>query len=113
MRSAIRSCCAFALLALAAQAAAQSYPVRPIRLIVPYAPGGNTDMMARTLGQKVTQHGHAVVVENRGGAATLIGAELVARSPADGHTVLLATSTTLAINPHLYKIGRASCRERV
>ena len=81
----------------------QAFPSKPVRFVVPYAPGGNTDMMARTLGQKVTQNGHAVVVENRGGAATLIGAELVARSPADGHTVLLATSTTLAINPHLYR----------
>jgi tripartite-type tricarboxylate transporter receptor subunit TctC len=82
---------------------AQSFPSRPVRFVVPYAPGGNTDMMARTLSQKVTQNGHTVVVENRGGAATLIGSELVARSAADGYTILLATSTTLAINPHLYK----------
>jgi tripartite-type tricarboxylate transporter receptor subunit TctC len=85
------------------EARAQSFPSKPVRFIVPYAPGGNTDMMARTLGQKVTQNSHTVIVENRAGAATLIGAELVARSPADGHTILLATSTTLAINPHLYK----------
>jgi tripartite-type tricarboxylate transporter receptor subunit TctC len=83
---------------------AQSFPQRAVRFIVPYAPGGNTDMMARTLSQKVSQTaGQNVVVENRGGAATLIGAELVAKSAPDGYTILFATSTTLAINPHLYQ----------
>ncbi len=83
---------------------AQTYPQRPIRFVIPYAPGGNTDMIGRVLGQKLTESmGQSVVVENRGGAATLIGAELVAKSPADGYTMLLATSTTLAINPHVYK----------
>jgi tripartite-type tricarboxylate transporter receptor subunit TctC len=95
---------AWALLALISVAQAQSYPSRPVRFVVPYAPGGNTDMIARTLSQKATEGlGQSMVVENRGGAATLIGTELVAKSAADGYTLLLATSTTLAINPHLYK----------
>jgi tripartite-type tricarboxylate transporter receptor subunit TctC len=85
-------------------AAAQTFPVKPVRWVVPYAPGGNTDMIARVLGAKMTESmGQTVVVENRAGAATLIGAEYVARAPADGYTILLATSTTLAINPHLYR----------
>ena len=89
---------------VAANAASQSYPQRPIRFVIPYAPGGNTDMIGRVLGGKLTESmGQTIVVENRGGAATLIGAENVAKAPADGYSMLLATSTTLAINPHLYK----------
>jgi len=85
-------------------AAAQTFPAKPVRYVVPYAPGGNTDMIARVMGAKMTETmGQTVVVENRAGAATLIGAEFVARSPADGYTILLATSTTLGINPHIYK----------
>jgi tripartite-type tricarboxylate transporter receptor subunit TctC len=96
--------CAVAAMLAAGPLCAQSYPQRPIRFVVPYAPGGNTDMIARTLGQKLTESmGQSIVVENRGGAATLIGAELVAKAAPDGYTMLLATSTTLAINPHLYK----------
>ena len=85
-------------------AAAQTFPAKPVRFVVPYAPGGNTDMIARTLGQKLSESlGQPVVVDNKAGAATLIGAENVARSAPDGYSMLLATSTTLAINPHLYK----------
>jgi tripartite-type tricarboxylate transporter receptor subunit TctC len=94
----------FLALVVATTLWAQSYPQRPIRFVIPYAPGGNTDMIGRVLGQKLTESmGQAIVVENRGGAATLLGAENVAKSPPDGYTMLLATSTTLAINPHLYK----------
>ena len=83
---------------------AQAWPMKPIRFVVPYTAGGNTDMIARTLGQKLAESlGQPVVVENRAGAATLIGAENVAKAPPDGYAMLLATSTTLAINPHLYK----------
>ena len=96
--------CAFACLVATTIACAQSYPQRPIRFVIPYAPGGNTDMIGRVLGAKITESiGQTIVVENRGGAATLIGAENVAKAPADGYSMLLATSTTLAINPHLYK----------
>jgi tripartite-type tricarboxylate transporter receptor subunit TctC len=93
-----------ALLACASIALAQPYPSKPIRLIVPYPPGGGTDFFARLVGGKMSEHvGQPIVVENRPGAATIIGAEAVARSPADGYTVLLADSTTLAVNPSLYK----------
>ncbi len=104
MRSPLLGAAALAALLAAGLASAQSYPARPVRFVVPYAPGGNTDMIARTLSQKATEAlGQSMVVENRGGAATLIGTELVAKSPPDGYTILLATSTTLAINPHLYR----------
>ena len=104
---------AFACLLLGFDASAQSYPQRPIRFVIPYAPGGNTDMIGRVLGAKLTESmGQTIVVENRGGAATLIGAENVAKSPADGYSMLLATSTTLAINPHLYKRFR-TIRSRI
>lgn len=84
--------------------AAPAWPARPLRFVVPYTAGGNTDMIARTLGQKLSESlGQPVVVENRAGAATLIGAENVAKAAPDGYALLLATSTTLAINPHLYK----------
>lgn len=80
------------------------FPSKAMHFVVPYTAGGNTDMIARTLGQKVGESTkQPVVVENRAGAATLIGTEFVAKSPADGYTWLLATSTTLAINPYLYK----------
>src|SRR3954468_6645370 len=95
---------ALASVIMSAHCAAQTYPQRPIRFVIPYAPGGNTDMIGRVLGAKLGEStGQSIVVENRGGAATLIGAENVAKSPADGYSMLLATSTTLAINPHLYK----------
>ncbi|NUZ06541.1 Bug family tripartite tricarboxylate transporter substrate binding protein [Piscinibacter koreensis] len=85
-------------------AVAQGYPTKPVRLIVPYAAGGGTDFFARTVGGKLgEQLGQTIVVENKPGAATIIGAEAAAHSPADGYTVLLADSTTLAVNPSLYK----------
>ena len=86
------------------ESVAQAFPARTVRFVVPFAPGGNTDMMARTLGQKMSENvGQSVIIDNRGGAATLVGAQVVVSSAADGYTILLATSTTLAINPHLYR----------
>ncbi|MSQ19164.1 MAG: tripartite tricarboxylate transporter substrate binding protein [Betaproteobacteria bacterium] len=86
----------------AAACIAQGYPVRPIRIIVPFAPGA-PDTLARILGQQLgTQMGQSVIVENRPGANGLIGADLVAKAPADGYTILL-TSTSYAINPSTYK----------
>ena len=81
------------LLGLAAQAViAQPYPSKPIRLIVPYPPGGPTDFVGRLVGQKLSQLvGQQVVVDNRPGAGTIIGSELVARATPDGHTLLFGT----------------------
>ena len=84
---------------LAAPAAAQGWPARPVRIIVPYTPGGGIDTVARTLALKLTEQlGGTFVVENRPGAAGVLGAELVARAAPDGHT-WLASSTEFAINP--------------
>jgi tripartite-type tricarboxylate transporter receptor subunit TctC len=84
---------------LATPAVAQSWPARPVRIIVPYAPGGGIDIVARQLAQKLTeQAGGTFLVENRPGGAGVLGAELVARAAPDGHT-LLASSTEFAINP--------------
>jgi tripartite-type tricarboxylate transporter receptor subunit TctC len=83
--------------------AQSAYPTRPIRLIVPYPPGGGTDFFARLVGTAMAQSlGQPIVVENRPGAATIIGAEAVARSAADGYTFLLGDVATYAANPSLY-----------
>jgi tripartite-type tricarboxylate transporter receptor subunit TctC len=82
---------------------AQSYPNRPVRIIVGFAPGGATDLVARLLAQQLSERlGQPVVVDNRGGAGGNIGAELVAKSPPDGYTLYLATIGTMSINPTLY-----------
>jgi len=94
-----------ALLASAAPlAVAQTnYPNRPIKLVVPYPPGALTDLLARAIAERLTAAlKQPVVIDNKPGAGTLIGAELVARAPADGYTLLMATSTTLGISPLLY-----------
>ena len=88
---------------LSAVAQAQDYPSRPLRFIVPYPPGALTDVLARAIGDRLgTALKQPVLVENRAGAGTLLGAELVARAPADGYTLLMATSTTLGISPAIY-----------
>ena len=85
-------------------ARAQAYPSKPVRLIVPFAAGGGTDLLARTVAQKVGEHWkQTVVVENRAGADSIIASETVAKSPADGHTLFLATLGALGLNPHLYR----------
>ena len=82
---------------------AQTYPGKPIRIIIPYAPGGGQDVLARALANGLSERlGQPVIVENRGGANTIIGTEFVATSPADGYTLLLC-SGALVINPSLYK----------
>jgi len=88
----------------AATAAAQAYPNRPIRFVIPFAPGGPTDILGRAVGQKLSESlGQTVVIDNRGGAGGNIGAEAVAKSPADGYTMLMGATSTHAINPHLYR----------
>ena len=84
-------------------ASAQSYPSKPIHLVVPFAPGGITDILARALGQRLTDAmGQQVVVENKPGANSQIGAEYVAKAAPDGHTLLVSADTTFVMNPHLY-----------
>jgi tripartite-type tricarboxylate transporter receptor subunit TctC len=86
------------------EALAQAWPARPVRLVVPYPPGGGTDFFARAVSAKMGEElGQQVVVENRPGASTIIGADLVAKSPADGYTVLLGDTATYAANPSLFK----------
>ena len=87
-----------AALLIAVPAAAQNYPTRPVRVIVPFAAGGNTDITARAIGVRLSEvFGHQIVVENRPGGATNIGTELVAKAPSDGYTILMGGATN-AIN---------------
>ena len=95
--------CTLIALVVTADAFAQSYPVKPIRLVLPYPPGGGTDVIARPLAQKLTEQlGQQVIVDNRGGAGGNIGMEFVAKSPADGYTLLFALTAQYAVNPSLY-----------
>jgi tripartite-type tricarboxylate transporter receptor subunit TctC len=88
--------------AFCSTAAAQTFPTRPVRIVVPFTPGGANDVIARVVAQKLTEQlGQQVLVDNRGGAGGAIGAEMVARSPADGYTLLLANPGPNAINPML------------
>ena len=90
-------------LAVCCGSALADYPEKPVRFVVPFAPGGATDLLARTIGEKLSAAlGQPFVVENKPGAATQIAAQYVAKAPADGYTLLMATSTTLAINKSLY-----------
>src|SRR5207302_10166646 len=85
-------------------AAAQTYPGRPIRMVVGFAPGGPADVMARLIGQRMNVSlGQAIVVENRAGAGGTIAARLVAESEPDGYTLLLGNPSTLVISPRMYK----------
>jgi tripartite-type tricarboxylate transporter receptor subunit TctC len=96
----------FCMLTLPTLANAQvaAYPDRPIRIVVPYAVGGFTDILARLIGTKLAEKlGQPVVIENKPGASTMLGADLVAKSQADGHTLLMATTSTLSTNPLLFK----------
>jgi len=100
----LRSACAALLFALAAQGAAQSYPNKPIRLIVPISAGGGLDTIARGVGQKLGESvGHTIVVDNRGGASGTIAAESAMHAAPDGYTILM-TSATLVIRPLLFKV---------
>ena len=102
--SVARLACAAALLALLVPAAtAQSYPSRQITLVVPFAPGGPADFLGRLIGQKMGEDlGQQVVIDNRPGANTIIGAQAVAKALPDGYTLLMAIDGTLVMNPFLY-----------
>lgn len=83
---------------------AQSWPTKPIKLIIPFAAGGTTDILGRLLAQQLTKDlGQNVIVENKGGAGGNIAAEFVAQSAADGYTIMLASGSMLTVNPNLYK----------
>jgi tripartite-type tricarboxylate transporter receptor subunit TctC len=93
-----------AALAFSLIAVAQDYPAKPIRVVVPFGAGGGTDIMTRLITEEMAKGlGRSVVVENRPGGGTVIGAEAVAKSPADGYTLLSTSSATYAINPTLYE----------
>ena len=93
---------ALAAVPATAQSAGTEYPTKPIRLVVPYPPGGTTDIVARGIGLKLAERfGQQVVIDNRGGASTIIGADAVAKSLPDGYTLLLTTATTMSINPQV------------
>jgi tripartite-type tricarboxylate transporter receptor subunit TctC len=95
---------AFAMFAALAPATAQNYPAKPIRIVVPYAPGGIVDIAARVVGQKLTEAwGQQVIVENRAGGNGFIAFTTVIKAPADGYTFLIATLGELTINPSLFK----------
>src|SRR5882672_9841724 len=92
------------LLALTTAAAAQDYPARPVRLIIPFPPGGINDTVGRLVATQLsTRLGKQVVVDNRGGAGGMVGTELTANAPKDGYT-LLVISLAHAVNPWLYKL---------
>lgn len=90
--------------ATVATAQAADYPAKPIRFIVPYTAGGTTDLVARTVGQKVSEKlGQPVIIENRGGAGGNIGMDVVAKAAPDGYTIGFGAISTNALNPHIYK----------
>jgi tripartite-type tricarboxylate transporter receptor subunit TctC len=92
------------LAAASSFAAAPAYPTKPIRLIVPFAPGGNTDIQARLIGQKLTEWlGQQVIVDNRPGAGGTIGVDMAAKAPADGYTIVIASFGNILVGPSLYK----------
>ena len=95
---------AMAFSLLPAIAGAQAWPSKPVKIIVPFAAGGATDVVARLLAQKLTDSwGQTVLVENRAGAGGNIGADVVAKSPADGYTLLMTSGSIVTANPYIYK----------
>ena len=96
-------CAAACLLSLSQAALSQAYPSRSITLIVPFAPGGPADFIARLIGMKLSEEfGQQVVIDNRSGANTIVGAQVVAKAKPDGYTLLLAIDGTLVMNPFMY-----------
>jgi tripartite-type tricarboxylate transporter receptor subunit TctC len=93
----------FAAMLAPAVVLAQAYPAKPVRILVPWPPGGANDVVGRIVALRMTEQlGQQVIVENRGGASGTIGSELVAKGPADGYTIMVHSATHVA-NPHLYK----------
>lgn len=94
---------AAATLVISQQSLAQAYPNKPIKILVPFVAGGTSDIVARAVGQKLTEAGYTTLVENRPGANGSIAAEALAKSPADGYTIMVGSIGTFAINMGLYK----------
>jgi tripartite-type tricarboxylate transporter receptor subunit TctC len=95
--------CVFALF-LSSLCTAQVYPAKAIRFVIPFAPGGNSDRMARMIGQKLTESwGQAVIIDNRTGAGGTIGADAVAKAPPDGYTLLMGSFGSIGASRGLYK----------
>jgi tripartite-type tricarboxylate transporter receptor subunit TctC len=93
------------LLVCTTVAAAQDYPTKPVRLIIPFAPGGSVDIVARLVASRLSDRlGQQVTPDNRAGAGGIIGAEIASKAPADGYTLLLV-SLAHTVNPHIYKVG--------
>jgi tripartite-type tricarboxylate transporter receptor subunit TctC len=110
----LTSCCIFMVVAGVGLAHAQSaaYPARPVRIVVPFAPGGGVDVTARILAQRLTERtGQSFFVENRTGASGIIGVEHVAKSPPDGYTLLVGSQTTQAVVPAIYKVSYDTARD--
>ncbi|MDP2238662.1 MAG: tripartite tricarboxylate transporter substrate binding protein [Burkholderiales bacterium] len=103
MRFSLRVAAGGVLAAVSLAAAAQGFPNKPVRIVVPFPPGGGVDIIARLVGPKLAkEYGQQVIVENRAGAAGIIGTEYAARAAPDGYTWALATLGNLAVNKHLY-----------
>ena len=103
MKSVVHVACLLGCLLPAAPAVSQSFPVKPLRIVVPFSAGGPTDITARFIAPRMTELlGQSIVIDNRAGATGIIGAELVAKSPPDGYTLLMATASVVAINMVTY-----------
>src|SRR5687768_5815615 len=103
LRSLAAAAAAIALSAFSFAAHAQAWPAKPVKMVVPFTAGGSTDTVARIMSEKLTARlGQPVVVENRAGAGGALGSDFVAKSPADGYTLLVGTSSTMAIAPWVY-----------
>src|SRR3954447_6349263 len=103
MRTCIRALVVAAAMLCAAHAIAQTYPVRPIRFVVPFPPGGNLDFLARVIQPKFGELlGATLVIDNRGGAAGIIGADYAAKQPPDGYTILLGNIGIMSLYPAVY-----------
>ena len=104
MNKAIKAALAAALLLMSTEAFAQAWPNKPIKLVAPYPPGGQTDVVSRYFAEKLTAAlGQQVIVENKAGAQGMVGAEIVKNAPPDGYTFVYVNSSMMCINPYVYK----------
>jgi tripartite-type tricarboxylate transporter receptor subunit TctC len=100
----LKAALAAALMPLSAQAAAQAWPTKPIKLVAPYPPGGQTDVVSRYFAEKLSGVlGQQMIVENKAGAQGMLGAEIVKNAPPDGYTFVYVNSSMMCINPYVYK----------